>query len=146
MADRQNTPVLDREILERILAVTRQLARPLDLQTMLERVIDEGRAVLRADRGTVFLYDAETDELFSTVATGTDTLRIPADRGIVGECARTRRVINVPDCYADPRFNRDIDRKTGYRSRCLLTVPLVGYDDSLVGVLQVLNKKMKFRW
>jgi phosphoserine phosphatase len=140
MADRQDTPALDREILERILAVTRQLARPLDLQTMLERVIDEGRAVLRADRGTVFLYDAETDELFSTVATGTDTLRIPADRGIVGECARTRRVINVPDCYADPRFNRDIDRKTGYRSRCLLTVPLVGYDDSLVGVLQVLNK------
>lgn len=140
MADKPGKTVLDREVLERILEVTRELARPLDLQTMLARVIDEGRTVLRADRGTVFLYDSETDELFSTVATGTDTFRIPADRGIVGECARTRRVINVPDCYADPRFNRDIDRKTGYKTRCLLTVPLVGYDDSLVGVLQVLNK------
>jgi len=140
MADKHGSPVLDREILERILEVTRELARPLDLQAMLERVIDEGRTVLRAERGTVFLYDSETDELFSTVATGTDTFRIPADRGIVGECARTRRVVNVPDCYADPRFNRDVDRKTGYRTRCLLTVPLIGYDDSLVGLLQVLNK------
>ena len=140
MVDKPGKTVLDREVLERILEVTRELARPLDLQTMLERVIDEGRTVLRADRGTVFLYDSETDELFSTVATGTDTFRIPADRGIVGECARTRRVVNVPDCYADPRFNRDVDRKTGYKTRCLLTVPLVGYDDSLVGVLQVLNK------
>ena len=140
MVHKPGKTVLDREVLERILEVTRELARPLDLQTMLERVIDEGRTVLRAERGTVFLYDSETDELFSTVATGTDTFRIPADRGIVGECARTRRVVNVPDCYADPRFNRDVDRKTGYKTRCLLTVPLVGYDDSLVGVLQVLNK------
>src|SRR5512145_3491206 len=111
MADDREKAALDRETLERILEVTRQLARPLDLQTMLERVIDEGRTVLRADRGTVFLYDPQTDELFSRVATGTGTLRIPADRGIVGESARTRRVVNVPDCYADPRFNREVDRK-----------------------------------
>jgi len=141
MAEDTSRPVLDSEVLERILEVTRQLARPLDLSTMLERVIAEGLAVLRADRGTVFLYDPGSDELFSAVATGTDAFRIPAGSGIVGESARTRRVVNVPDCYADPRFNRAIDNKTGYRTRCSLTVPLIGYDDSLVGVLQVLNKK-----
>ena len=140
MADRDGKTALDSEVLEHILEVTRQLARAFDLQTMLERVIDQGRALLRAERGTVFLYDAGTDELFSTVATGTAELRIPADSGIVGESARTRHVINVPDCYADSRFNREIDRKTGYRTRCLLTIPLIGYDESLVGVLQVLNK------
>lgn len=134
-------PGLDRKALERILEVTRQLAQPLDLNTLLERVIDAGLSVLSAERGTVFLYDAAADELHSTVATGTGTLRIPGGAGIVGECARTRRVINVPDCYADPRFNRDIDRKTGYRTRCLLAVPLISYDDQLVGVLQVLNKR-----
>lgn len=127
--------------LERILEVTRQLATPLDLTSTLTGVIDAARAVLHADRGTVFLYDSKAHELFSTVATGLDTLRFPADRGIAGECASTRRLINVPDCYADPRFNRETDLKTGYRTRCLLTVPLIGYDDSLVGVMQVLNKK-----
>ena len=50
-------------------------------------------------------------------------------------------MINVTDCYADPRFNREADQKSGYRTRCLLTVPLIGHDDSLVGVLQLLNKR-----
>ena len=63
MADSTGRPVLDYKALERILEVTRQLARPLDLQTMLERVIEAGLTVLQADRGTVFLYDAELDEL-----------------------------------------------------------------------------------
>lgn len=131
---------LDAQALEWILEVTRALARPLELEAMLEQVIDAGRSILGADRGTVFLYDAATDELVSKVATGTGELRVPANRGIVGECARTRRVINVPDCYADPRFNPEVDRRTGYRTRCLMAVPLIGHDDSLVGVLQVLNK------
>ena len=134
------TPVLTTEAMWRILEVTRELARPLDLKTMLSHVIDAARAVLLADRGTVFLYDARTNELYSSVATGVEELRFPAGRGIVGECAETRTLINVPDCYSDPRFNREADRRTGYHTRCLLTVPLVGYDNSLVGVMQVLNK------
>jgi len=126
--------------LERILEVTRSMARPSDTTTMLENIIDAGRTVLEADRGTVFLYDAKNRELVARVATGQVELRVPDDKGIVGKCAQTRRVINVPDCYADPRFNQDIDRETGYHTRCLMAVPLVGHDDSLEGVLQVLNK------
>ncbi|MGH8224252.1 MAG: PP2C family protein-serine/threonine phosphatase, partial [Woeseiaceae bacterium] len=125
----------------RILEVTRKLAAPFDLDTMLAEVVEASRSILDADRGTVFLYDETADELVMRVGTGLDTFRMPADKGIVGESAQTRRLINVPDCYADPRFNRDIDRQTGYRSRCMLTVPLIGYEDSLVGVLQILNKK-----
>ncbi|MEE8411295.1 MAG: GAF domain-containing SpoIIE family protein phosphatase [Acidobacteriota bacterium] len=141
MATQDGTTQLDAKALERILEVTRALARPADTTTMLASVIDAGRSVLGADRGTIFLYDAENEELVAKVATGEPDLRVPADRGIVGECAKTRSVINVPDCYSDPRFNQEVDRKTGYRTRCLLTIPLVGHDDSLEGVLQVLNKK-----
>ncbi len=125
----------------RVLDVTRQLSAPVDLDTMLSQVIDAAREVLSADRGTVYLYDAETDELFIKVATGIGGVRFPADRGIAGQCAHCRQVLNIPDCYADPRFNPDIDRKTGYRTRCMITVPLIGIDDTLVGVLQLLNKQ-----
>jgi sigma-B regulation protein RsbU (phosphoserine phosphatase) len=128
------------EGLERLLEVTRKLATPFDLTSMLGEVVDAGRALLNADRGAVFLYDPKTEELYTTVATGIGEIRFPATRGIVGECAQTRRVVNVPDCYADARFNREVDRQSGYRTRCLLAVPLIGYDDALVGVLQVLNK------
>ncbi|MEQ1869200.1 MAG: SpoIIE family protein phosphatase [Vicinamibacterales bacterium] len=127
-------------MLERLLDITRKLAAPYELTTMLTEVIDAGRAMLNADRASVFLYDRDRDELYTTTATGVDEIRFPAARGLAGECARSRRAINVPDCYADPRFNREVDQTTGYHTRCMLSVPLIGHDDVLVGVLQLLNK------
>jgi phosphoserine phosphatase len=136
----QDRPNHEIRALRQVLEVTRKLAAPFDLDTMLSEVITASLSILDAERGTVFLYDEATDELVVKVATELGTIRIPADKGVVGESARTRKLINVPDCYADPRFNREIDRQTGYRSRCMLTIPLIGYEESLVGVLQILNK------
>ena len=135
------TAQLDSHALWRILDVTRQLSAQINLDTMLAQVIDAAREVLDADRGTVFLYDPASNELYIKVATSLQGVRFPADRGIAGECAQTRKILNIGDCYADARFNPEIDRKFGYVTRCLLTVPLVGVDDELVGVLQLLNKK-----
>ena len=101
---------LREQALRQILEVTRKLAAPYDLDTMLTEVVDAARSILDADRGTVFLYEPETDELVVRVGTGLDSIRIPADKGIVGESAKTRVLINVPDCYADERFNRAIDK------------------------------------
>ena len=129
----------DAAMLLRVLDVARKLAAQHELKELLELVIEVGREVLTADRGSVFLYDAERRELYSTVATGEKEIRFSVDFGIAGECARTQTIINVPDCYADPRFNREIDKKTGYRTRCSLTVPLIGLEDELVGVTQLLN-------
>jgi len=131
---------LSAEDLEAILGVTSRLAAPFDLATMLAEVVNAAKQVLKADRGSVWLYDAPPDELVLEVGTGLAAVRIPAGTGIVGACARTRAPINVPDCYADPRFDQGMDRATGYRTRCMLTLPLVDHRDALVGVMQVLNK------
>ena len=127
--------------LEHVLSITRELARPLDLTTLLAKVVDAALDILDAERGTVFLYDAQADVLISRVATGSGELRIPANRGFAGECVRTRQIVNVPDAYADPRFNPDPDKASGFKTRCILTMPLIGHDDALVGVVQVLNKR-----
>ncbi len=132
---------MEASTLERILEVTRKLAVPMDLKSMLSEVVDAARDVLDAERGTVFLFDPAAHELVAAVATGVGELRVPADRGIVGECVRSRRVINVPDAYADPRFNREADRVSGFHTRCLLTIPLDGHRGELIGVLQLLNKR-----
>src|SRR5688572_645637 len=126
--------------LEPILAVTAKLAAPFDLTTMLSEVVAAAKQVLKVDRGTVWLYDREADELVLRFSEDVTAMRIPAGIGLVGSCARTRRLINVRDCYADPRFDPTTDRKTGYRTRCMLTLPLVDHNGVLVGVLQVLNK------
>jgi sigma-B regulation protein RsbU (phosphoserine phosphatase) len=127
--------------LERVLEVTRDLARPLGLTELLAKVVDAALAILDVERGSVFLYDPARNELVTRVATGAGEIRIPADRGIAGESVRTRQVIVVNDAYSDPRFNREVDRATGFVTRGLLTIPLLGLDDVLVGVLQVLNKR-----
>lgn len=130
------------DILWRILDVTRQLSTPIKLDDMLVQVVDVARDVLRAERGTVFLYDKENHELFAEVGTGLEIeeIRFPADQGIAGICARTCSIVNVPDAYSHAGFNPEIDKKMGYLTRCILSVPLVGLDDSLVGVLQLINK------
>ena len=137
---RQAQRALTAKDMEPILAVTIHLAAPFDLITMLNEVIAAAKQVLNADSGSVWLYDQETDELVARVSTRLKEVRVPADSGIVGSCARTRNIINVPDCHADPRFNPDFDRASNYHTRCMLTLPLVDHKDVLVGVLQVLNK------
>jgi len=127
---------------ERVVAVMERLASSRDLGEVLQLIIDSMRDCLGADRASVFQYDHASHELFATRAHGVDrSLRFSADLGIAGEAVRTRSIVNVPDCYADPRFNKEIDRQTGYRTRCMLTVPLASFDGGLEGVAQVLNKR-----
>ncbi len=140
MSVRPHSRSLSAQDLEAILAVTSKLATPFDLLTMLSEVVSAAKQVLGAQGGSVWLYDAATDELVLEVGTALEPLRIPAGTGIAGACARDRRIINVPDCYADPRFNPDVDRRSGFHTRCLLTLPLVDHKGVLVGVMQVLNK------
>ncbi|MGE5089068.1 MAG: SpoIIE family protein phosphatase [Candidatus Levyibacteriota bacterium] len=139
-----NAPVPQRPLsvgdMEAILDVTRALAAPFDLTTMLGEVVAAAKQVLRAERGSVWLYDASADELVLEVATGIRPVRVRSGIGLVGACAKSRQIINVPDCYADPRFDPGVDRSTGYRTRCMLTLPLVDHAQVLVGVMQVLNK------
>lgn len=134
-------PRLSPEDLESILAVTRSLAAPSDLRTLLEEVTAAARNVLRAERASIWLYDEKTDELFIEIASDLPPIRVPMGVGFVGTSARDRTVINVPDCYADPRFNQEIDRRSGFRTRCLLALPLIDHRDALVGVMQVLNRR-----
>lgn len=122
-----------------VLEVSRRLGGQFELHELLAAIVDAGRNVLHADRGTVFLYDPEPRELYAEVSTGVRELRFSMDQGIAGECARERKIICVPDCYADPRHNRMVDLETGYRTNNMLSVPLVGLENKLIGVLQLLN-------
>jgi phosphoserine phosphatase RsbU/P len=125
---------------EPILAVAAKLAAPHDVLTMLAEVTEAAKRVLRAERASVWLYERDTDELVLRVAADMPGVRVAAGTGIVGSCARTREVINVADCYADARFDPSTDRRSGYRTRCLVALPLVDHQDVLVGVMQVLNR------
>lgn len=131
---------LGRDDLESILAITRRLAAPVGLHDLLAEVAAAACRVLHAERCSVWLLDAERHELVLEVADDLSTVRLPVGRGLIGACARDRAAINVPDCYADPRFDPATDRRTGFRTRWSLSLPLLDWDGTLVGVLQVLNR------
>jgi phosphoserine phosphatase len=132
---------LSRDELEAILAVTRRLAAPFDLSTMLVEVADAARRVLHAERASVWLLDAPAGELVMEVSSDLGQVRIPITRGLVGACVRERVTINVPDCYADPRFDPSFDRSSGFRTRSSLTLPLVDHQGDVIGAMQVLNRQ-----
>eukprot|EP01059_Diplonema_ambulator_P006742 TRINITY_DN16351_c0_g1_i2.p1 TRINITY_DN16351_c0_g1~~TRINITY_DN16351_c0_g1_i2.p1 ORF type:complete len:864 (+),score=309.96 TRINITY_DN16351_c0_g1_i2:239-2593(+) len=108
-----------------------------DHQKLVEILIQSASKLLGADRCTFFLVEGE--ELVSRMAEGTSEIRLPIGGGIAGTVARTGTVINLPDAYMDSRFNQDIDRKTGYKTKALLCAP-VFYKQSVIAVAQLLNK------
>jgi len=132
--------------LERILDAARAIGATVDLDVLLGRIADAATAVLDCERATVYLLDAARGELCSRVATGTAgspvrEIRFPVGKGIAGGVAATGAAVNIPDPYADPRFNAEFDRQSGFRTTSLLTLPLTGHDGATVGVLQALNKR-----
>ena len=132
----------DRRIqkLEAILDVAKAMATEHDLTILLEHIVEHARKVVEADRGTIFLLDKEKNELWSKVAQGSKEIRFPADKGIAGHVAQTKTPLNIPDAYADRRFNPAVDKASGYRTHNMLTVPMLSTKEEVVGVLQVLNK------
>jgi len=140
MTDRSARGDLSAADLATLLEVTRSLAAPFDLLSMLAAVTAATRQVLRAERCSVWLHDAAAGELVLEVSSDIRHVRIPVGVGLVGACARDRQVLNVADCYADPRFDQQVDRQSGYRTRCSLTLPLIDHAGVLVGVMQVLNR------
>ena len=128
---------------EALLRVSQALASEIRLDDLLQVIVEKAAEVMDADRATLFLYDESRKELWSKTTQRLEIkeIRLPLGAGIAGNVAKNRRAINIPDAYADPRFNPDFDNETGYRTRSILCLPLIGNGGRLMGVIQVLNKK-----
>jgi len=129
--------------LNALLGVSKALASEIRLDDLLQVIVEKSAEVLDADRATLFLCDESRNELWSKTTQRLEIkeIRVPVGVGIAGTVANTRTPINIPDTYADARFNPDFDKATGYRTRSILCMPLIGNGDRLIGVIQVLNKK-----
>jgi putative ABC transport system ATP-binding protein len=100
--------------------------------------------LLDAERASLFLVDREREQLVLRVAEDApdgDSVRIPLASGIAGAAAVSGQVVRVMDAYADPRFNRDVDRQTGFRTRSVLCLPLHDRAGGVFAVTQLLNRR-----
>ena len=131
------------ERLRATLRIASQLSTARETRPLLELIAREAARLLDADRSSIFVWDREHHEVVACPALGYEgnMLRIPDGTGIVGDCLQTGQAIRVDDAYSDPRFNKDIDAKTGYKTRNLLCVPLVDATGQRVGAFEVINKQ-----
>jgi len=97
--------------------------------------------MLNADRASLFIV--EDNSLVLRVAENIDEMgevRIPLGSGIAGAAAQSGKTIRIDDAYADPRFNRDVDKQTGYHTRSILSLPIKNQAGSVFAVAQLLNR------
>jgi len=80
--------------------------------------------LLRCERVTLFLVDGTREELVLAYSNDAKGVRIPMRSGLAGYAAMTGKVVSVEDAYKDKRFDRSVDRATGFRTRSVLCVPV----------------------
>ena len=125
--------------------------RAKELKSIFESIMNDGHYLVEAERATLFLVDRETDELWSQVATGTDgIIKVPQKKGCVGHGVTTGNILNIPDAYQNPHFDRSFDEKTGFKTFSVLVVPIRAKRGSngnshgeVIGAIQMINKRKK---
>ena len=128
---------------EMLLGVSRRIASMESLDEVLGALIGITTKELQAERGTLFLFDSATDELYSRVAQGdlSREIRFLKTEGIAGAVFTSGVGEIIDEPYEDPRFNRSIDERTGFKTEAILCAPLRNARGELIGVTQVLNPR-----
>ena len=139
LAPRKRQKVREMELLLRL---SREISTIDALDELLQTIVDLCSRETDSERGTLFLTDEETGELYSRVAQGLDIreIRIMKDSGVAGRVFTTGEGMIIEDAYSNPLFDRSIDQETRYVTRNLACAP-IHFKGDVIGVLQVLNKK-----
>lgn len=114
--------------------------RSKDHNTLFSYLTDLGKTIVDADRASFWKWEKRRNQIWTMSATGIDKIVIPDNTGLVGKALRSGRTIITNDPYSDPDFNRDIDSKTGYRTRSVLVLPVADINGDFIGALQLINK------
>ncbi|HYR05272.1 MAG TPA: adenylate/guanylate cyclase domain-containing protein, partial [Gallionella sp.] len=123
--------------------IVSEVTADIKLGSLLQRVMGEATRMLNAERSTLFLNDEKTNQLWSEVGQGLESMqiRLPNHLGIAGAVFTSGKSINIPYAYADLRFNPAFDKQTGFFTRSILCVPIVNKHGKTIGVTQVLNRR-----
>ena len=128
--------------LQMLASLSRRVAALDSLDAVIDTLLQAAVQEIRADQGSIFLHDKETGELYTYISTGLGSrqIRLMDDLGIAGAVFHSSIGEIVHDAYADPRFHRDVDEQTGYRTKSLICAPVRNAKGETIGVAEVLNK------
>ncbi|MDR3442410.1 MAG: GAF domain-containing protein [Legionella sp.] len=122
--------------------IYRDLATTSNLKEITQKLIDITVHVIGCERGTIFLNDKRTEELYSFIAQNDlhYEIRILNNSGLAGWTYTHNEPLLIHDVARDKRHNKSIDKITGFKTKSILCVPLRNANNELMGVTQMLNK------
>ncbi len=136
------SPVIRKRLdqLENLYKLSLDIFSAKTIDALLIDVMVHVTKALNADRSTLFIVNAEEGILWSKVAQKTEPITIAIGKGIAGWVAQAGETVNIRDAYNDPRFNSEIDHRTGYHTRSLLCMPVKNREGTVIAVIQAINK------
>jgi len=126
--------------LEKLMALNSRLGSETDLVEKVRLISTTIRDIIRAERCTLFVHDRHTRTFWTVYADGISYIELPDDRGIIGKVCRERQTVVENDVENNPGFFEGIDRSTGFRTHSVLAMPIIGFGDECIGIVQLLNK------
>ena len=129
--------------LNALIEATQTVNSSLELDKVLQLILDEAIRITDAERGTIYLVDENTKEVWSKILVGCELneVRQPIGRGISGFVAQTGESVSIKDAYNDPRFNPEFDERTGFKTKNILCVPMKNKEEKIIGVFQLINRR-----
>src|SRR5512139_2518370 len=151
----QNVQELQQKVehAEHVKRITAQVHAASNLDQIILDLHKDILGLFDAEDLTLFAFDSEKKEIFSKVlhVDGVQEVRIPiSEQSLAGFCAKYLRPVNIADAYnmaelqsIHPSLLHDTsyDKRTGFKTKQVLTYPIVADNKYLMGVLQLLNKK-----
>ncbi|XP_068745612.1 cGMP-specific 3',5'-cyclic phosphodiesterase-like [Montipora capricornis] len=152
---RRKSALVELDEKELFMELIRDIANELDINMLSHKILVNVSILTNADRCSLFLVRGSREnkvlvsKLFDVTSESTldqsirseeDEICVPLGVGIAGHTAATGEAINIKDAYSDPRFNREIDKATGYKTHSILCMPIKSHDGEVIGVAQIINK------
>lgn len=126
--------------LNRLLELNKRLILENDFSKRIEIISNAIKEILKVDRCTIFMHDENTKSLWSVYIDGMSYIEVPDDSGIASEVFKTKQTMIVNDVKSSSHFNSAIDKGSGYTTKSLLAMPIMGYGGRVLGVMQLINK------
>ncbi len=126
--------------LNRLLELNKKLGLESDFSTRIDLISNTIKNILNVDRCTIFVHDNNTKSMWSVYIDGISYIEVPDNKGIAGKVYKSKKTIMLNNVQNDPSYNSIIDEASGYITKCILSVPILGYGGRVLGVMQLINK------
>jgi len=122
----------------------KELLQKRSLEEGLPLIAKYAKDVIGAERCSVFMYESRQNRLWTPIADGVDKITIAADEGLVGYTIKVKKPVIANDAYGHEAFLVAVDKRTGYKTKNIVTAPIFDSNRKLIGVLELLNKEEGF--